>query len=54
MFSRSAKWLVPRLGERKLMFGGGALIVLALAAMAVTPYWQVAVPMLILIGAGYY
>jgi predicted MFS family arabinose efflux permease len=53
-FSRSAKWLVPRMGERRLMFGGGLLIVLALVAMAVSPWWQITVPMLVLIGGGYY
>jgi len=53
-FSRSAKWLVPRLGEQGLMLGGGLLIVLALVSVALSPWWEIAIPMLALIGAGYY
>ena len=48
----NAKWLIPRLGERGLVLGGGALLCLAMGLLAMADAWIWAAPGCLLGGIG--
>ncbi len=54
MYAGSARFLIPRLGERGLVGVGAACLALALAALALCSAWTWAVPACLLGGLGIY
>jgi MFS transporter, YNFM family, putative membrane transport protein len=53
-FALFSAWLVPRLGERGLVMGGGTALGLAMAGLALAPHWHWVVPACGLGGLGLY
>jgi predicted MFS family arabinose efflux permease len=54
IYASSVSMLLGRVGERGLMIGGGTLMGLALAAMALQPSWPLQCLDFIVIGLGFY
>lgn len=54
IYSRLARSLLARLGERGLAGGGGAVVGTALVALAWTHHWLAALPACLIAGAGFY
>ncbi len=50
----SVSALVRKLGQTGLAMGGGAVLAASLAVLAMTPWWQVAPPVVATLGFGYY
>lgn len=48
-----ARWLVDRLGEKRLVLVGAALLGFSFVLMALTPHWSLAVPASMLAGLGF-
>lgn len=53
-YSATARWLVPRLGERGLALTGGALLGAGFLGYLAGPAWQWAIPASLLAGMGFY
>jgi MFS transporter, DHA1 family, inner membrane transport protein len=54
LYSLVIPWLLPRLGESRLMFTGGLLMGLGLIALAFLPTWPVQVALFALFGLAFY
>jgi len=54
IYASSVSRLLPRFGERRLMLGGGTLMGLALAAVALQPPWPVQTLVFVVLGLGFY
>jgi len=53
-YSLIIAFLLPRLGQRRLMFLGGSLMGLGLMAMAIMPRWQLQIAIFMLFGMSFY
>lgn len=53
VYATCARWLVDRLGERRLVLAGAALLGLSFLVMALTPHWSLAVPASMMAGLGF-
>lgn len=53
VYATRARWLVERLGEKRLVLIGAALLGLSFLVMALTPYWSLAVPASMMAGLGF-
>ena len=54
VYTSSVSRLLPRLGEKGLMIGGGALMASQLVAIALGPPWQVQLACFVVLGCGFY
>lgn len=53
VYATRARWLVDRLGEKRLVLVGAALLGLSFLVMALTPIWSLAVPASMMAGLGF-
>ncbi|MDB6002351.1 MAG: arabinose transporter permease [Rhizobacter sp.] len=54
LYSRCARWLVPRIGESGLAATGGIGLAVAFGTLAWLPFWHAALPACVLAGFGFY
>lgn len=54
LYSISVKWLVQRLGEKGLVMVGGLLVGTCYLSITILPSWILFIPVIILIGLGFY
>jgi len=54
LYSISVKWLVLRLGEKGLVMVGGLLVGTCYLSITILPTWIIFIPVIILIGLGFY
>lgn len=53
-YTRNARWLVPRIGERGCVMVGGLLMAASVAAGVLAPAWWVFIPVEAAMGLGFY
>jgi predicted MFS family arabinose efflux permease len=53
-YGLSARWIVPTLGERRMMMAGGVLLLAGLLLLSWTPIWLATAPVMALLGFGLY
>jgi len=54
LYSVLIKVLLRRFGQRGLVGAGGVVLLLAFAALAMAPVWQMCAPLIMALGLGYY
>src|SRR5262245_5698990 len=54
LYSLLVKVLLRRFGQRGLVGAGGVVLLLAFAALAMAPVWQMCAPLIMALGLGYY
>jgi predicted MFS family arabinose efflux permease len=54
LYSASVKWLVRRLGENGLILVGGWLICTTYLSMVLFQFWMLVIPLIIVLGLGFY
>lgn len=54
LYTLIVRWLLRRLGERRMVVSGGAMVALGYCVIAAAPAWQLLVPALTLIGIGFF
>ncbi len=50
----SVKWVVPRLGERKMVVAGGSIVGCSFFALSLAPIWWLCLPIFLFAGFGFY
>ena len=54
IYSLLVKWLLARLGEKDFVRLGGTLIFACMALLPLLPWWQAAIPLIVVAGFGFY
>ena len=54
IYSLMVRWLLARLGEKGFVRLGGALMFTCMALLPFSPWWQAAIPLIIVAGFGFY
>jgi predicted MFS family arabinose efflux permease len=54
VYSLMVKWLLARLGEKGFVRLGGVLMLVCMAALPLLPWWQTAIPVIVVAGFGFY
>lgn len=54
LYTFNVRWLLKRLGERRMVMIGGTLVSAGYCAVAAAPVWQLLVPALAVIGFGFF
>ncbi len=54
LFTLSVRTLLPRLGERRLLVGGGLVSGAGFVAAVIMPHWLISIPVMLAIGFGFF
>jgi len=54
LFTLSVRTLLPRLGERRLLYGGGLVSGAGFVAAVIMPHWLISIPVMVAIGFGFF
>jgi predicted MFS family arabinose efflux permease len=54
LFTLSVRSLLPRLGERRLLAGGGLVSGAGFVAAVIMPHWLISIPVMVAIGFGFF